>query len=147
MEKLEFKIDINAPKQKVWDTMLHPEKYKLWAGASWPGSFYKGNWNTGETIDFISPDGSGTRALIKEVIPQDSISSVHVGILQKGGIEDTTSEVAKSWIGITENYALVNKNGGTELIIDIHADSQWSQMFNSGFPAALKKLKAICEEN
>ena len=30
MEKLNFKIEINAPKEKVWDTMLNKDTYKAW---------------------------------------------------------------------------------------------------------------------
>jgi ligand-binding SRPBCC domain-containing protein len=147
METLEYKISINAPKHIVWNKMLSPETYQEWTSASWPGSFFKGVWQKGESIDFISFDGSGTRAFLKEVIYQQSIRSEHIAILQKGSEEDTTSDIAKTWIGITENYSFIEKNGGTELIIDIHAAPQWTEMFNSGYPAALAKLKEICEQD
>jgi uncharacterized protein YndB with AHSA1/START domain len=145
MKKLVFNISINAPKQKVWDTMLQPETYKEWVAASWPGSFYKGKWARGEKISFISDDGSGTLALIQELKPGEFISAVHIAILLAGGIEDTASELAKNWVGITEQYTFKANNGTTELAIEINTKPDWEKMFNDGWPNALKKLKEICE--
>ena len=49
MKKIEFKINIAAPKQKVWDTMLAHGTYEEWCSAGWPGSTYTGNWNQDST--------------------------------------------------------------------------------------------------
>ena len=126
--------------------MLQPDTYKEWTAASWPGSYYEGEWKAGKDIKFISDDGSGTLAHIKEVKPFEHIASEHIAILQKGGIEDTTSEQAKNWIGITENYNFKETKGETTLIVEIITRPDWEKMFNDGFPNALKKLKEICEE-
>ena len=39
MEKLKFKIDINASNEKVWNTMLEKETYNKWTEVFSPGSF------------------------------------------------------------------------------------------------------------
>jgi hypothetical protein len=145
MKKISYQITIAAPKQKVWDTMLQPETYNEWTGAGWPGSFYRGEWKKGETIDFLSADGSGTRAKIEGVDAGNFIHSQHVAILLPGGQADTTSELAKNWVGITENYSFAECNGATSLTVDIYAAPQWEAMFNDGFPQALNKLKEMCE--
>jgi hypothetical protein len=125
--------------------MLQPETYKEWTAASWPGSFYQGEWKEGKDIKFISEDGSGTKAHIAEVKPFKFIAAEHIALLQKGGIEDTTSEQAKNWVGITENYNYKETNGNTELTVEINTRPEWEKMFNDGFPNALQKLKEICE--
>jgi uncharacterized protein YndB with AHSA1/START domain len=145
MKKLVFSIDIDAPKEKVWNLMLAPESYKEWVAASWPGSFYKGNWAKGEKINFVSDDGSGTQAMIKEITPFESISAVHIAILLSGGVEDTTSELAKNWIGIEEQYIFSQTGNKTKLSVNISTQPDWAQMFEEGWPNALKKLKEICE--
>jgi hypothetical protein len=145
MKKIAYQISIAAPKQKVWDTMLQPDTYQEWTGAGWPGSFYKGTWTQGETIDFISVDGSGTRALVEELIYGNAIHSQHVAILLAGGEPDTGSDLAKSWVGTTESYGFTESDGVTSLTVDIQAEPQWEKMFNDGFPKALNKLKEICE--
>ena len=65
--------------------------------------------------------------------------------MQSGGIEDRDSEVAKGWVGITEAYTFKEKNGKTELKVEINTNPQWESMFNDGWPAALDKLKEISE--
>ena len=37
MQKLNFKIDINAPKEKVWSTMLEDKTYREWTDSFSPG--------------------------------------------------------------------------------------------------------------
>jgi phage-related protein len=146
MEKLKFSISIACDKQKVWDTMLHPDTYKEWVAASWPDSFYKGYWAENENISFISEDGSGTLAHIESLVPYKYILAKHIAILNAGGIEDRESELAKNWIGISESYAFNNIGEGTELTINIETRDEWKKMFNEGWPAALAKLKEICEK-
>ena len=145
MKKLEFKIDISANRQKVWDTMLHPETYKEWTNVSWPGSDYKGNWKQGEDIRFISPSGEGTLATLVEIRPYEFILADHIAVINKDGTEDRTSEVAKGWVGITESYTFTEKNGKTELKVEINTHPDWEKMFNDGWPKALAKLKEISE--
>lgn len=145
MKNLEYKIHINAPKQKVWETMVQPETYKEWTNASWPGSYYEGKWEQGEKIKFISKDGSGTLALIEALNPYDYISAKHIAILLKGGKEDYDSDAAKGWVNTLESYTFNENNGATDLTVDIVTNPQWQKMFDDGFPNALKKLKEICE--
>ncbi len=145
MKKLEYKISIDAPVKKVWDTMLHPATYQEWTAASWPGSFYKGDWTKGEKIKFISENGSGTLALITELKFYQFLFAEHIAILGAGSIEDSTSEEAKGWIGTTESYRFIEENGVTKLVVEMTANPAWEKMFDDGWPNALKKLKEICE--
>lgn len=146
MEKIEYKIDINAPVRTVWETMLSEETYKQWAGKSWPDSFYDGKWEKGEKIQFIGPDGSGTLAEITELKPYKTVVARHVAALQKGGKEDTTSEMAKGWIGTTERYDFKEQNGNTSVLITMEIYPEWRKMFDDGWPAALDELKRISEQ-
>lgn len=44
-----------------------------------------------------------------------------------------------------ESYTFKEKEGRTELIVEIETPPSWENMFNEGWPIALKKLKEICE--
>lgn len=144
MKNLEYKIHINAPSQKVWETMIQPDTYKKWVAASWPDSFYEGEWKKNEKIKFISKDGSGTLALIEVFKPYEYISAKHIAVLDKDK-EDYDSDVAKNWIGTMENYLFSEHNGETDLTVEMKVYPDWQKMFDDGFPNALKKLKEICE--
>jgi uncharacterized protein YndB with AHSA1/START domain len=145
MKKLEFKTVIAASRQKVWDTMLTPETYKKWVAASWPGSYYEGNWKKGENIRFLSPSGGGTVATIQELRPYEYILANHVAVINQDGTEDRDSDVAKGWVGTTESYTFAEKNGKTEVKVEINTSPDWEKMFTDGWPDALAKLKEITE--
>ena len=115
MKKLESKIEIGAPAQKVWDTMTGLETYKEWVNVAWPGSFYQGKWKQGENIKFLSPKNEGTLARLVECKPAEYVLAEHIAVLKSDGTQDRDSQEAKSWIGTTEAYTFVEKNGRTEL--------------------------------
>jgi L-rhamnose mutarotase len=148
MEKLHFEITINVPKEKVWNTMLDKETYKLWTEAFAPGSDYKGDWNKGSKILFTAPSEKGEMGMvsrIKDNRPYEFISIEHIGMLQNG-VEDTTSEAVKAWAGALENYTFKEKDGKTELIIDTDTTEEYIEMFKGMWPNALQKLKELAEK-
>jgi uncharacterized protein YndB with AHSA1/START domain len=145
MKKLEFKIDIAASREKVWDTMLGPETYKEWVNTSWPGSYYDGNWKQGEKLRFISPGQGGTLTTLVEHRLYEFILAKHIAVINPDGTEDRDSMVAKGWIGTIETYTFTENNGETELKVGIDTTPEWEKMFTDGWPNALAKLKEICE--
>lgn len=145
MKHIEYNIEINTDKQKVWNTMLDRETYKEWVSTSWPGSTYEGKWAKGERIDFVSPGMGGTRATITDYKPYEFVLAKHVAIINPDGSEDRESDGAKGWIGITESYTFTQKNGTTHLKIEIETNPEWQKMFDDGWPGALQKLKEMCE--
>ncbi len=149
MEKLQFKIDINAQKEKVWDTMLEDRTYRIWTEEFTPGSHYIGSWEEGSKILFLGPanDGKlgGMISRIKENKLHKFISIEHLGEVLDG-VEDTTSDRVKIWAGALENYTLIYKNSKTELIVDMDINEEFKEMFEGMWPKALQKLKEICEE-
>ena len=62
------------------------------------------------------------------------------------GVEDTTSDAVKPWAGSKENYTFRDSDGGTEVLVDMDSDENYSKMFNEMWPKALNKLKEISEE-
>jgi hypothetical protein len=123
MDKMHFSIVINAPKEKVWNTMLNDDTYRVWTEAFAPGSHYVGDWNKGSKILFLGPDKktgkmSGMVSRIKENRRHEFISIEHLGIVQDGK-EDTASEAVKGWAGALENYTFKGKGGATEVLVDI----------------------------
>lgn len=146
MKKLEYKTEIAAKRDKVWNTMLQPDTYREWVNAGWPGSRYEGKWVQGENIRFIGGgEEGGTLANLVEVRQPESLKIKHIAIIKDDGSEDRNSEQAKGWVGTTEDYTFTEKNGKTEVKVVINSSPEWESMFNDGWPNALKKLKEICE--
>lgn len=145
MKKINFTIDIHAPKQKVYDTLIDPELYKVWVHVAWPNSFYDGKWEAGEQLRFISPGNGGTAATVAEIRKGDYILLVHEAVLNPDLTQDITSDAAKGWVGTTESYRFTESNGITHLVVEMLCNPEWVSMFEEGFPTALNKLKEICE--
>lgn len=149
MQKLQFKIDISAPIEKVWDTMLEDKTYRQWTEAFSPGSHYAGSWDKGSKILFLGPNEQGVMggmvSRIKDNRKHEFISIEHLGMVNDG-VEDTTSEAVKPWAGSLENYSFKNLNGKTELLIEIDINDDFKDMFNDMWPKALQKLKEISEK-
>jgi uncharacterized protein YndB with AHSA1/START domain len=150
MHKLHFSIAINAPTAKVWSTMLDDATYRVWTEAFTSGSHYVGDWSKGSKILFLGPDPNtgklgGMVSRIAENRLHEYISIEHLGMVQDG-MEDTTSEAVKAWSGAQENYTFKERNGNTEVLVDIDITEDWKEMFESAWPKALQKLKELAEK-
>lgn len=150
MQKLNFSITINAPKEKVWNTMLEDATYRLWTTTFNEGSYYKGDWSKGSKIVFLGPSPEtgkegGMVSRIAENKLYEFISIEHLGIINDG-VEDTTSDEVKIWAGSLENYTFKDLNGKTELLVDMDINDEFKEMFENMWPEALQKLKDIAEK-
>ncbi len=144
-----FSIHIDAPKEKVWNTMLDQNTYGEWTTAFNEGGRFEGSWDQGSKMLFIGPDPEtgkegGMVSRIKENRLHEFISIEHLGIM-KNGVEDTTSEEAKKFAPAFENYTFTEKDGGTEVVVDIDVAEEFADFFNEAWPKALLKLKEISE--
>lgn len=146
METLHFSKTINAPKEKVWNTMLDDETYRQWTDAFAEGSSYEGSWDEGSDIRFIDPNSNaGMVSKIAENRQYEFISIKHIGII-KDGVEDTESEEAKEWAPAYENYTFTENNERTTVAVDMDIKEEYEDMFKEMWPKALDKLKELCEE-
>lgn len=149
MQKLHTSIVINAPKQKVWHTMLDKETYRDWTKSFGGGGYYQGSWEEGSKILFIGPDPEtgkegGMVSRIAENKPYEYLSIEHLGIVQDG-VEDTTSEEARKWSPAFENYTFHEKDGATEVLVEMDITEEEAQSFQKMWHAALERLKQIAE--
>lgn len=148
MQKLHFSILINAPREKVWNTMLNDATYRQWTEVFSKGSHFIGSWDQGASIKFLAPNENGIMdgmiSRIKENRLHQYVSIEHLGIIQNGK-EDTSSEAIKGWAGALENYTFKDKDGKTEVLVDIDMEDEHVKMFEDIWPKALEKLKEIAE--
>ncbi len=151
MNEMHFSIIINAPKEKVWNTMLNADTYRQWTEVFAPGSHYVGDWNEGSKILFLAPDEmSGMASRVKENRPYEYVSIENIGIVQDGK-EDTSSKEAKDYAGSLENYTFKEMDGKTEVRVDLFSDTdvedEYKEMFQDTWLKALKKLKELAEKS
>jgi uncharacterized protein YndB with AHSA1/START domain len=151
LEKLHFEIQIKAPVEKVYKTMLEDETYREWTAVFNPGSHFIGSWEKGAKILFIGTDDNGVQggmvSRISENIPNKFVSIEHIGILGPNGKETISGPEVEGWAGAFENYSFEVENGTTLLSVDMDSNQQFKSYFEETYPLALKKLKGICESS
>jgi uncharacterized protein YndB with AHSA1/START domain len=146
METKEFKITINAPKEKVWGTLWNDSTYRSWTSVFAEGSRAETDWKKGSKVLFLDGKGSGMVSVIAENIPNEYMSIKHLGEV-KDGVEDTESDKVTQWAGALENYRLKTVNGKTELTVDMDITHEYMDYFLKTWPKALDKVKEIAEKN
>ena len=147
MQKLNFSIDINAPRHTVWKVLWGDKSYREWTSAFMEGSYaITDDWKEGTKVLFVGPDGQGMVSKVDTKRPNEFMSFEHQGIV-KDGIEDTTSEQVKAWKGAKENYTLKDKGKGTELVIDMDTSDAEQEYFQKTWPKALERVKDLSEAN
>lgn len=146
MEKLNYTISINAPKEKVWNTLWEDASYRAWTAPFMEGSYAKtDNWKEGTKVLFLDPKGSGMVSRVAANRPNEFMSFEHLGEV-KDGVEDTSSDKVKAWAGAHENYTLTETGGKTALTVEMDIADEFKDYFMNTWPKAMERIKELSEE-
>jgi uncharacterized protein YndB with AHSA1/START domain len=145
MEKLEFNVTIAAPAERVWRVLWDDTTYRQWTAAFAEGSRAETDWKKGSKVLFLDGNGSGMVSMIADKRDNEFMSFKHLGEVKKG-VEDTTGGSVQSWAGAMENYHLSNKDGKTELAIEMDITPEFKDYFAKTWPQALARVKALAEQ-
>ena len=152
MKRLQYKIDIHASAEKVFNTMLgigNIETYEQWTSEFNPTSTYEGSWEKGSKMYFVGTDKNGKRGgMVSEIadnIPFRFVSIRHYGILD-GENEITEGAEVEKWAGGLENYAFQEHNGITTVTVACDVTEDYLDYFDTTWPKALDKLKGLAEK-
>ncbi|MEZ4852379.1 MAG: SRPBCC domain-containing protein [Bacteroidia bacterium] len=152
MKKIQFKKDIHASAEKVYNTMLgisNIETYEQWTAEFNPTSTYEGSWEKGSKMYFVGTDENGKRGgMISEIadnIPFQFVSIRHYGMLD-GENEITEGPEVEKWAGGLENYSFHENNGVTTVTIELDITEDYLDYFDTTWPNALNKLKELAEK-
>lgn len=144
MKKSRHSIKISAPPSTVWRVLLEDESYRAWTAIFAEGSYFEGDWSTGSTIRFLTPEKDGMVGVIAENREHEFVSIKHLGYVYKG-VDDMESDAVKAWAPAYENYTLIEVEGGTELVVDMEVTSAEEGYFEDVMPKALKIIKKLAE--
>jgi len=144
MQKKNFSIDINAPREKIWGILWSDSNYREWTSVFAEGSKAETDWKKGSKALFLDGKGDGMVSTIVENIPNEFMSIKHLGEI-KNGIEDTESERVQQWAGALENDTLKTLNGKTKLTVDMDIAEEYMDYFMTTWPKAMEKIKELAE--
>ncbi len=142
MKELEFSIEINAPKEKVWATLWEDATFRDWASIIDEGTFMKGEMKQGNEIEFISAvNGYGVTDLIEKLNPNKFVLFRHSADTKESGQQQREKE----WIGGKESYSLTENEGATTLVVKTDVPQEQEETFRIRLPKALERIKALVE--
>ncbi len=152
MKKLQFKVNINAPVNKVYDFMLginSKSTYEQWTSLFNPTSTFEGSWDKGNKILFVGVDEKGEKggmvSKIVENIPNRFVSIQHYGLVSANK-EITEGPEVEKWANGFENYTFEENKKTTNVIVDLDTTVDFLDYMNETYPKALDKLKELCEK-
>ncbi len=145
MEKQQFQIAIDAPRETVWNVLWNDTTYRQWTAPFSEGSHAVTNWEKGSKVLFLGADNSGMVSMIADNIPNEFMSIKHLGVVANG-VEDTESEAVKGWAGALENYRLRSVGNNTELTVEMDVNDEFKEYFADTWPKALDKIKELSEQ-
>jgi hypothetical protein len=152
MERKEFRILIDAPKERVWEILWGPTNYPAWTSEFMEGSRVESInspesqvWKQGNKVRFLGPDNEGMVSMVAENKPNERMSFKHLGVVMKG-VEDLDSPQSREWAGSMENYTLKPVGDKTELIVDMDITPEFLEYFQKTWPKALEKIKELSEQ-
>lgn len=140
---MEFTTVINAPKEKVWDTLWKDETFRQWAGLIDPGTYLVGDLKERNEVQFISSEnGYGVTSLVERIVPAEFLLLRHHADTQETG----KREREKEWTGGKESYSLAEMGGVTTLIVAFDVPPELEKYFKDNYPKALEKIKQLAEK-
>jgi len=141
MKEMQFSIEINATKVRVWNTLWQDATFREWAGIIDPGTHLVGDLKEGNEIQFISGNGYGVTSLVEKLTPGEFLLLRHSADTQEEG----KRERVKEWTGGTERYSLTEKDGVTTLAVEFDVPPELEEYFKINYPKAFERVKELAE--
>lgn len=145
MKRKQYETTIDAPRERVWETLWGDQSYVEWTSAFAEGSKVETDWEEGGKVLFLNAENEGMVARIEEKKAPEKMVFKHLGMVDKSGKEDFESEKVKAWSGAEEIYILKENGLKTELLVKMDLDEGHEDFFDNAWPKAFEKLKNLAE--
>ena len=140
MQKMQFSIDIKAPKERVWKTLWEDKTFRDWANNIDEGMYLTGDLKEGNEVQFNGAGGEGVTSKIFKLTPNEFIGFRHMTDTQDGG------EREKEWTGGEESYSLTDNGDVTALTVELDVPPGQEETFKVRLPKALERVKILAEK-
>lgn len=142
MIEMQFTVEINATKERVWNTLWQDETFRDWANIIDEGTYMKGVLKEGNEIQFISSkNGYGVTSFVEKLTRNEFVLFRHMADTKESGEQ----EREKDWAGGTESHSLTEENGVTTLTVTFDVPTEMEEIFMVRFPKALERVKLLAE--
>ncbi|HVS79560.1 MAG TPA: SRPBCC domain-containing protein [Candidatus Paceibacterota bacterium] len=148
MKSIRHSIEIDAPKEKIWQVLWDDKTFRDWANIIDQGTYMTGTLQEGAEVNFIgNSDGKvryGVSSKVEKLIPLKLISFRKVEdikVADDGSIEKRDDQ----WTGGVESYELEEHDGQVTLSIIEDVPDELVEYFENTLPKVLERIKALAE--
>lgn len=143
MDPLEFSIDIEAPRERVWAVLWHDETFRDWTSAlvhDPAGARLESDWDEGSRFEYF--DGAaGSYGVIERLVPGHQVVFRHLGELDSGADRPASEDDT-----LVEAYRLDDAGDRTRLRLSIDTPpADLRDTFEDALPRALERVKQLAE--
>jgi uncharacterized protein YndB with AHSA1/START domain len=143
MQKQQFSIEIQAPRERVWNVLWNDDTFRDWGNIIDEGQYMVGEIKEGSEVQFISSaNGYGVTSKVLKLVPHELVSFRQMADTKDSG----EREREKEWTGGTESYSLAENKGVVTLTVDIDVPPGQEETFKARFPKALERVKMLAEK-
>ena len=143
MQKQQFSIEIQAPCEKVWNTLFDDKSFRDWGSIIDEGQYMVVEMKEGSEVQFISSSsGYGVTSSVEKLVPHQFVSFRQLADTKDNG----KGQREKEWSGGAESYTLVENNNITTLRVNIDVPPGLEETFQVRFPKALERIKFLAEK-
>ena len=146
MIRKHYKTIVDAPRERVWDVLWGKETYPKWTRSFTEGSKVETDWEEGGKVLFLNAENEGLVSRIQQKKEYEKMAFRHEGMIDKNGNEDRESEAIKAWIGAEEIYTLKDKDGKTELSVEMDVGKEQEDFFDNVWPKVFRDIKDLAEK-
>lgn len=141
MQEIQFTIEINAPKEKVWQVLWQDEMLREWMDFIDSGTYMTGELKEGSIVQFNSAEGYGVTSMVTELVPNEFVLFKHQADTKKDGESSRDDQ----WTGGAESYRLTGAGDVTTLVMKFDVPLELRDIMLVSYPKALNKIKELSE--
>ena len=143
-KKIKKHIDIEASSEKVWEVLVTPASYEIWAVGFSKRSLVKTDWQEGSSVVFTDSMNSGLFGIIERNINSEFLSITYKGVVENG-VQDELGEKAQRVKNARDSYSLSSKDAGTRLKIESDVEEKYFNIKTKSWDKALNIIKDLSE--
>ena len=145
MKTLTYKIEIQAGKDKIWESLWDKGNYTKWTKPFAEGLYIETeSFSEGSEIRFFAPNGDAMISKIVNLQPNEYVAFEHLSMLHNGKISSFKKDGETNQY--FESYRLMENKSSITLIAEVDTLESEEKSMNKTFPKALQIVKKLSEQ-
>ena len=147
MPQLHYSIQIEQDPLTVHQILVDKEAYNTWTYSFSPESDFIGDWSEGSEMMFTFVEPSQLKWGMVAVVDKNQPGEI-IELRYLGYMDNNSNEALPSWNSALETYRFLPISQGTKLSCTLEVDNndECIAFFDKAWPAALQRLKDLCEQ-